>query len=139
MAAPSTDCALACAGRAAEQAAAAVCGELARGTTNLHVISWFSRFLGLTGTAWLLIEGLRVRSLPGFGDCDCSGSIGDTLVPFAISLPVAIFSAWGCQYLRRQVERCGLEMRIGTLDLLDCLAPRHVAPGATDQTVRIGG
>jgi biopolymer transport protein ExbB/TolQ len=112
--------------RAAERAAAIVRGELACGTVSLLAIGCIAPLLGIFGTAVLLIGALRAQSLPGFGECDCAGGVAETFVPFALSLPLAIFALWGFHCMRHQVERFGFEMRIATLNLLFHLEPRQI-------------
>ena len=113
--------------RASEQAAAVVCGKLARGARSLLLIGCIAPLLGMFGTGWLLIAELRAQSLPGFGQCDCDWGVAETFVLFAISLPPAVLALWGFHHLRQRVAYFDLEMHIATLDLLDHLAPRHIA------------
>jgi biopolymer transport protein ExbB/TolQ len=94
---------------------------------SVLVISRLAPLLGMFGTAVLLIGALRAQSLPGFAECDCEGGVAETFVPFALSLPIAIFALWGFHWMRRQAERFDFEMRIATLNLLDHLAPRRMA------------
>ena len=117
--------ALACTSRAARHAATVVRRQLARGTMSLLAIGCIAPLLGMFGSAALLIGALRAQSLPGYSECDCAGGLAETFVPFAISLPIALFALWGFHYLRQQVERFDLDMRIATLYLFDHLVPRQ--------------
>jgi biopolymer transport protein ExbB/TolQ len=75
------------------------------------------------GTAAMLRSGLH--SVPGCSYGDCAGGVAETFVPFALSLPVAIFASAGFHYFRQQIEDFDLEMHTWILNLLDHLGRRH--------------
>ena len=115
---------LGCVRRAAERAAANFHLELGRGTMGLRTIARTAPLLGLFGTAVLLVNALRAASFPGYSTCDCAGGVAETIVPLALSFPVTIFASIGLHCLGRKIEALDLEMRCGTLDVLDHLARR---------------
>ncbi len=117
--------ALVCTRHAAERAAAVVHLKFGRGRRSLLAIGCTAPLLGLLGTVILLIDGLHAISLPGFGDCDCSVGLSETLIPFALSLPVAIFATGAFHYLTHKLETFDFEMRLATLTLLDDLASQN--------------
>jgi biopolymer transport protein ExbB/TolQ len=110
-----------CARRAAERAAAIAHQELSRGTACLRAIAHTAPLLGMLGTTVLMITALRAYALPTLALCCCGGGPAETLVPTALSVPIAIFAWSSFRLLRHQIETFDLEMRTATLDLLDDL------------------
>ena len=116
-----------CSKHAAERAAATCQFELARGTTALRAIACTAPLLGMFGSALLMMNVLRALSLPGYWECDCAGGPAETFVPLMLSVPVAIFACGGLHYLRHRLERFDLEMRLGSLRLINDLVRQRVA------------
>ena len=115
-------CQLDCTRRAAKRTAAVVLLQLRRRNTSLLAIASTAPLLGMFGTVVLLMNAVRVYSFRAFSECDCAVGVAEAFVPFALSVPVAIFASYGIHCLRNQIETLDLEMRMGTLDLLNYLA-----------------
>jgi biopolymer transport protein ExbB/TolQ len=113
-----------CTRRAAERAAVVFHRELDRGTTSLKFVACVAPLLGMFGTALLLISALPYYYIPAWRNYDVAGGLADTLVPFILSLPVAIFAF---HFLRHNMEIFDLEMHTATFDLLNNLARRQRA------------
>src|SRR5689334_12150704 len=91
-----------CARHAADRTAATLRQRLRRGATSLRAIYRTAPLLGMFGTTMLLINETRAASLPFYGMCDRAGGVAETLVPFALSLPVAIFASAASHCLSHQ-------------------------------------
>jgi len=115
--------AIGCAGRAADRAAAIVHRKLNCGTSSLRAVACIAHLLGMLGTARLMMDVLRSLHDTGcnYGDCAELGP-GGALIPFVLSLPVAVLACGGFHWFDHQVETFDLEMRAATLDLLNHLA-----------------
>jgi biopolymer transport protein ExbB/TolQ len=96
--------------------------EFGRGGWNLRAIARTAPLLGALGTLVLVMGALTGYDPVKIAACDdCAGAPQDALVPFALSLPVAIFATAGWRYIRHEVDAFELEMRLATIDLLAAL------------------
>jgi biopolymer transport protein ExbB/TolQ len=111
---------LECVARACARAATDVHREMERGLSGLAAVAATAPFLGFIGT----VLGIS-NSFPGFGTekstamAIIAGRLGDSLVPAAASVLLAIIASCGYRYLRARLDILDIEMETAALDLLN--------------------
>jgi biopolymer transport protein ExbB len=116
---------LECVRRACERAANDVHREMQRGLSGLAAVAATAPFVGFIGTVlgiWNSFPGMGTEKSTYMGIV--AGRLGDSLVPAAASVLLAITASCSYRYLRARLEGIDMEMETATLELAVCRLPR---------------